>query len=255
SVVVLNRNLEKIKEIPTQSRNVGIKIWKDKLVFSLMDKDEIWVLQNHKPFSVIKKFKKIGKMPFDALLTAGIYVAGCFKSSHLAVVNLDTLKLRKIYLQNREKKPLFKIPHFGTWGVAEKVIYVPGTGVSKVYEVSLENFQILREIPLLGFPVFARLDPKQKYLVVNYSGNQEDYLSVIHLKSLKRRDWKSGERILHFGFARQGKVLILSSYYENLVKAFSFPEGKKLYSVPIPTPSGIFILEEQKKIEKKRKKG
>ena len=55
SVVVLDLDLNIKKVVETTSRNVGVKFWSHFLVFSLMDKDEIWVLDTKDDFKIIKK--------------------------------------------------------------------------------------------------------------------------------------------------------------------------------------------------------
>jgi len=49
-ITILTKDLEIKKEIFTNSRNVGIKPYKNLLTFSLMDKDEIWVLDADRDF-------------------------------------------------------------------------------------------------------------------------------------------------------------------------------------------------------------
>jgi protein NirF len=66
SVVLLDsKNMKIIKELQTSSRAVGIKSYKDKIIFSLIDKNQVCIynLKNGE----IKKINLDG-MPFDAFL-------------------------------------------------------------------------------------------------------------------------------------------------------------------------------------------
>jgi len=62
TVEILDRDLNPIQTIQTGSRNVGIKTYKNYLVFELMDDDQIWVMKDEntgkgKPrFILYKKF-------------------------------------------------------------------------------------------------------------------------------------------------------------------------------------------------------
>jgi len=85
TVEILSRDLKPIQSIKTGSRNVGIKLYKNYLIFECMDKDQIWVMKNKTPkakkphFVLYKKFKNVGQVPFDALIDKNLYVSGFFQ--------------------------------------------------------------------------------------------------------------------------------------------------------------------------------
>ncbi|MDQ7039068.1 MAG: NirF protein, partial [Aquificota bacterium] len=54
------------------------------------------------------------------------------------------------------------------------------------------------------------------------------------------RTEKLGRRVMHLRFARDGRHLYISSYYENRVKKVSVPDLEVLREFPVPTPSGVF---------------
>ena len=100
SVVVLNRNLDVVKTILTDSRNVGVKVFNNLLVFSLMDKNEIWVLDTAKDYSLVKKFENVGLLPFDALIHEGKYLVGFFNEPAIGFLDLNDFSYQKIELPN-----------------------------------------------------------------------------------------------------------------------------------------------------------
>ena len=53
SVVLLERDLNLVKTIKTDSRNVGIKAYSSGFVCALMDRDEVWIVEGEK----IKRLK------------------------------------------------------------------------------------------------------------------------------------------------------------------------------------------------------
>ena len=102
SVDILDRDLKPIKSFNTGSKNVGIKIYNDYLIFSQMDNDKITVLRDKNKgekipdFEIYKEFEDVGTMPFDAMIKDNNFITGFFQSEHFGVVDLDTMKYKKI---------------------------------------------------------------------------------------------------------------------------------------------------------------
>ena len=244
SVVVLDFDLNIKKVIETTSRNVGVKYWSHFLVFSLMDKDEIWVLDTKDDFKIIKKIQNIGKLPFDALIKDHIYLVGFFNEPSVGVLNLKDLSYKKITLTNSEKGTTYKVPHFGTWGVVDERAIVPIPSNKKLLVLDLNEIKPIHEIELNGIPVFATVSPDKTMVVVNYGGEREDFISVIDLKSFNiTTEFKAAQRVMHFRFSPDGRDLYLSSYFENKVHIYNTKNWKKIGSIAVGTPSGIFIQE------------
>ncbi|MFN7066060.1 MAG: cytochrome D1 domain-containing protein, partial [Aquificaceae bacterium] len=145
TVVVLDEELKVIKTFNTGSRNVGIKAHSLGFVFSLMDKDEIWVVRGEE----IKKYKGVGKMPFDALLYKDKYLVGFFGEPSLGLVDLRSDEYKKISIGG-QGETVFKIPHFGTWGVVGSLAYVPAVGERGLYLLNLDEIKIEGRIDLSG---------------------------------------------------------------------------------------------------------
>jgi len=241
NVVLLSEDLKELKKIRTGSKNVGIKSYRGLLVFSLMDRDEVWVVDCESA-KVVKRIRNVGSMPFDALLSRGRYIVGLFGENAVGVLDLEDFSYRKVRFGKKGKEVVFKVPHFGLWGVWKDRAYIPAVGERKIHVVDLKSFEYVGSIDLPGLPVFVSVSPDGKYLAVNYSGDSEDLISLIDRERMEVIETKRlGERILHLRFSPNGKFLYLSSYYENLVKKISVPELEVLEKVSVPTPSGVFL--------------
>lgn len=244
TVVVLDLDLRVIKTISTGSRNVGIKVWGDRAAFALMDKDEVWVVDAAKEFSVTKQIEKAGVMPFDALVNDKNYVVGFFNENKLGILNLDSLQWDTRSLGGEGGETVLKVPHFGTWGITSDTAFVPGVKERKLNLLALDTLKPAGVIDLPGLPVFAVVSPDKTLVAVNYSGDQENSVSVVDAKTRKiLGTWPVGRRIMHLRFSQDGGSLFVSSYFENKIKTLK-PEKTGVWSVAsdlnIDSPSGIF---------------
>lgn len=248
-VVILDGSLNKLKKIETNSRNVGIKSWERFLIFALMDKDEIWVLDSKENFEVHKIIKNAGGTPFDALMSENKYIVGLFNEGSVGMLDAKTMSYSKRDLRRGEGEAVFKIPHFGTWGVYKDYAFIPAVGERRLHIVDVNSFKHSGYIDLIGLPVFAAVSPDGRYIAVNYSGDKEDFLTVIDTKSKKvLNDIKAGKRIMHIRFSDDSRRLYLSSYFDNAVRVLDTNEWKVLKEITVPTPSGIFILQAVNKV-------
>ncbi len=242
-VTILTKNLDIYKTVETDSRNVGIKPYYPYLVFALMDKDQVWVLNAEKNFSVEKKIK-VGKMPFDALIDKNRYIVGFFKEKGVGIINLKNFSYKKVSFKTPEKEEVvFKIPHFGMWGIVEDKALIPAVGEKTAYVVDTKNMLVVKRIPLAGLPVFISVSPDKKIAVVNYSGDKDHLISVIDLKKMQVvKTFPAGKRVMHIRFSKDGKKLYVSSYFDNSLKIFDTENFKLLKEITVPNPSGIFIV-------------
>ena len=237
TVVVLDEELNVLREISTGSRNVGIKAYKTGFLFSLMDKDEVWWVKEEE----VLKFA-VGKMPFDALLFGDHYLVGFFKDEGIGLIDLKEKSYKSLKFKREGKEVVFKIPHFGTWGVFKDTAYVPAVGERKLYVVDLKEGKVLGEIALSGLPVFVAVSPEGKHIAVNFSGDKENFVALYDLGSEKLLgEVQAGKRIMHLRFSKDGKRLYLTSYFESKLKVFEVPTLKLLHEVDIPNPSGVFL--------------
>lgn len=242
SVVILDKNLEVVKTILTNSRNVGVKTYKNLMVFSLMDKNEIWVLDIKKNFEVVKKIENVGNLPFDALIQGKNYLVGFFNEPSIGFLDLEDFTYNRIEMKGSEPGIVYKVPHFGYWGLVNGLAFVPISSQKKILIIDLHTKKAVHEIGLPGEPVFAAVSPDKKQLVVNYSGAMENSLSVIDTdKKVLSKTFEAGRRVMHLRFSTSGEQLYVTSYFENELNFFNVSDWSKIKTMKVSTPSGIFL--------------
>ncbi len=250
SVDILSRDLKPLQKLKTDSRNVGIKIYKDYLVFSEMDKDTIAVYKDENKgkkaphFVLYKEFKDVGVMPFDALLDSNTYINGFFNSPWLGKLNLDTMEYKKIPLELGERQPVLKVPHFGFWSVSDSKVFIPAVGDNKVF-VFTPDFKFIKAIKTEGMPVFTALSPDKRYLAVTFSGKKFPVIQIIDTKTLKIvKRFEFDGKVLHVRWSKTKPYLYVSVNDSNKVAVIN-TDGwwLKREIFTIKKPSGIFIYD------------
>jgi len=254
SVDILDKNLNLIKKIQTNSRNVGIKTYKNYLVFAQMDNDTLSIYQDltnglKKPkFKLIKEFKNVGIIPFDAMIKKNKYIVGFFKSDYFGVIDLDTMSFKKIQIYLDNKKPVLKVPHFGFWSISKNKVFIPAVGDNKVLVYDL-NFNFIKNIEIEGLPVFTSLSPNQKYLAITHSGDKFPVIQIIDTRKLqviKRFHFKG--KVLHLRWSKQTPKLYVSINDTNCVAIIDSKTWKVVNQIKnIEKPSGIFLYEKKGK--------
>ena len=252
SVDILSRDLQPIQKIKTGSRNVGIKLYKNYLVFSEMDNDAIAVYENsakkgEKPyFKVVKRFENVGVMPFDAMIKGDKYINGFFSSPWFGVVDLDMMRFSKIALKLGDRKPVLKVPHFGFWSISDSNVFIPAVGDNKVF-VYTPDFQFVKAIKTEGLPVFTSLSPDKKYLAVTFSGKDFPTIQIVDTEKLAViKTVKFDGKVLHVRWSKERPYLYVSVNDTNKIAVINtdgFWLNKEIFQ--IQKPSGIFIYEER----------
>ena len=243
SLALVSTDLSEVKTIPFGSRVVGIKARGNLLVFSLMDSESIVVFDCRR-LKVVKVIERAGPLPFDALLSGKLYFVAFFGNGSFGLLDVETLAFRKLAAGKAKEVPL-KVPHLGLWGVDHSRAFIPAVGEERLYLMDLAKGEVLSFLKLPAKPVFAVLSPGKKLIAVSYSGDGEDYVSLVDAVGLRLlKTVRAGRRITHLRFSPDGKKLYISSYYENELKALSVPDLRILWRVKVPTPSGIFLYGE-----------
>jgi len=252
SVDILDRDLKPIKKIVTGSRNVGIKIYKNYLIFSQMDNDKITVLKDKNngkglpDFEIYKEFKNVGVMPFDAMIKNGKFIAGFFQSPWFGVVDLDKMTYKKIHILLGNRKPVLKVPHFGFWSISDGNVFIPAVGDNKVL-VYTPDFKFVKAIKTEGLPVFTSLSPDKKYLAVTFSGKKFPVIQIIDTKTLKIiKRFEFDGKVLHVRWRKEAPELYVSVNDSNkvaVIKTKGWWLKREIFQ--IKKPSGIFIYEEK----------
>jgi len=251
SVDILDRNLNPIKKIKTNSKNVGIKIYKNLLIFSQMDNDKISIYKDlnngkSKPnFKLFKEFKDVGKLPFDAMIQDNKYIVGFFISKYFGTINLDTMSYQKVKIFLDEKrKMVLKVPHFGFWSIGANKVFVPAVGDNKVLVYDM-NFKFIKNISTQGMPVFTSLSPNKKYLAVTFSGKDFPLIQIIDTKTLKIiKQFKFEGKVLHVRWSNEKPKLYVSVNDANLVSVIDTNLWFRARDIlNVKKPSGIFIFQ------------
>jgi protein NirF len=255
SVDILTRDLKPIDKIVTGSKNVGIKIYKDMLIFAQMDSDKVTVLKNvnaGKGLPNFQPFKEfgVGKMPFDAMIKDNTYIVGFFLSKSFGVIDLDEMKFTEIKVTAKDNKPVLKIPHFGFWSLSKDRTFIPAVGDNAVM-VYDTKFNFIKNIETQGLPVFTSLSPDKKYLAVTFSGKDFPTIEIIDTKTLKIMETFTFKgKVLHLRWSNIDEYLYVSvngqgdKRDQNKVNVINTKEWyleREIFN--IKHPSGIFIYQ------------
>ncbi len=249
SVDILTRDLKPIEKIKTGSKNVGIKIDGNKLIFAEMDKDKVAVYEDKNAGKGLPKFEKlkefdVGKMPFDAMIQGNTYIVGFFLTKGFGVIDLDKMTYKLIPVTAKENKPVLKVPHFGFWSLSRDKTFIPAVGDNKVM-VYDKQFHFIKNIDVQGLPVFTSLSPDQKYLAVTFSGKDFPTIQIIDTQSLNViKTFHFPGKVLHVRWSKLDPQLYVSVNGANQVSVIDtkgwFVE-RDIYQVK--RPSGIFIYQ------------
>jgi len=251
-VIVSNDTFKIVKTIEAdESKTVGlVDAPDDLLVVSLMDANEIWIIDAGDPdFPVIKKFKDVGDKPYDGLLTPDgrYYIAGLFHSPWVAMVDLwNPDKVIKAPLpvppDKKGAPPVLKIPHLEGWIKAEDGLFAPVIGGSGLALIDMETWRVKKFIDLLAYPVFAMARPDMRQIWANFvMGEYHDTVQVVDVKTLKViKTLRPGNKIFHMQFTPKGKAVYLSSNGDNKILIYDTKTFELIKEIPAQKPSGIF---------------
>ncbi len=252
SVDILSRDLKPIQKIKTGSKNVGIKIYNDMLIFAQMDSDKVSVYKKSGKdskikFKLLKEFS-VGKMPFDAMIQGKTYIVGFFLSKAFGVIDLDTMKYSQIKVTAEGNKPVLKVPHFGFWSLSDDKTFIPAVGDNRVL-VYDKKFNFTKSIKVQGLPVFTSLSPDNKFIAVTFSGKDFPTIQVIDTNSLKIvKTFTFKGKVLHVRWSKQYPDLYVSVNSTNtivVVDTRDWAIQREIFQVV--RPSGIFIFEYEDK--------
>jgi protein NirF len=254
SVDILDRNLKPIDKIETGSKNVGIKIYEDYLIFSQMDNDTISVFKNINAgkeklnFKLHKEFKDVGELPFDAMIKDEKYIVGFFTSKFFGVLDLKKMEYKKIDIfLDENRQMVLKVPHFGFWSIGGDKIFVPAVGDNKVL-VYDNDFKFIKNIKTQGLPVFTSLSPDKKYLAVTYSGKDFPTIQIVDTQTLEIiHTFNFDGKVLHLRWSETTPQLYVSVNDSNKIAVIHTKEwflNREIFNVK--KPSGIFLYEDGK---------
>lgn len=249
SVDILTRDLKPIDKIKTGSKNVGIKIYNDYLIFAQMDSDKVTVLKDENGGKELPKFKtfkefNVGQMPFDAMIQDHVYIVGFFLTKAFGVIDLDKMEYAQIEVTAKDNKPVLKVPHFGFWSLSKEKTFIPAVGDNKVM-VYDKAFKFIKNIEMQGLPVFTAISPDEKYLAVTFSGKDFPTIQIVDTQTLKIiQTFTFSGKVLHVRWSNVDDYLYVSVNDSNQVNVINTKEWfleREIFQVK--APSGIFIYD------------
>jgi protein NirF len=255
--------LELVANIPAiygdnkQSKTVGLVDAPGQLfVFGLYDAAQIWVVDMKNPAQpVITKFKDIGLLPYDGLITPDgrYYMAGLFGEDGLAMLDLWHLEngVRRVmdkYGKGKQKLPVYKMPHLEGWAMAGDKMLVPAVGQHEVLVMN-NKWQLLKAIPVHGQPIFVMARPDHRQMWVNFAHPRNDTIQVIDTETLEIiKTLKPGKAVLHMEFSPRGEHVWMSVRDENRIDVVDTETFEVVKSIKADKPSGIFFTNRAHKI-------
>ena len=253
SVDILTRDLKPIDKIVTGSKNVGIKIYKDMIIFAQMDNDKVTILKDENSGKGLPKFKifkefKVDEMPFDVMIKNNTYIVGFFLTKAFGVIDLDKMEFSQIKVTAKDSKPVLKVPHFGFWSLSDSKTFIPAVGDNAVM-VYDSKFNFIKNIETKGLPVFTALSPDKKYLAVTFSGKDFPTVQIVDTNSLEIiKTFTFMAKVLHVRWSNVDDSLYVSVNGQtkerdhnkvNVVNTKEWFLQREIYQVK--HPSGIFI--------------
>ncbi|RDH85660.1 MAG: protein nirF [endosymbiont of Galathealinum brachiosum] len=256
-------SLELVADIPAiyaegkQSKTVGLIDAPGQIfAFGLYDAGEIWVVDMKDIKSpVITKFKDVGSLPYDGLVTPDgrYYIAGLFGEDGLAMLDLWHLekgvtRIMNHYGKGKTKLPVYKMPHLEGWAKAGDKILLPAVGQHEVLVMD-QNWKQVKAIPVHGQPIFVMSRPDHKQMWVNFAHPRNDTIQVIDTETLKIiKTLKPGKAVLHMEFSPRGEHVWMSVRDENRVDVVDTETFEVVKSLKADKPSGIFFTNRAHKI-------
>ena len=228
-----------------------------KFVFSLYDAGEIWMADMHDPARpIITKFKDIGRLPYDGLLTPDgrYYLAGLFGEDGMALLDLwhpdkGVKRVLAKYGKGDRKLPVYKMPHLEGWASAGNKLYVPAIGHHEVLVIDKNTWKQVKRIPVHGQPVFVMARPDNRQIWINFAHPRNDTVQVLDVESLKIiKTLKPGKAVLHMEFTPRGEQVWVSVRDADRVDVYDTRTFEKVQSLPMTKPSGIFLTVRSGKI-------
>ncbi|WP_089727954.1 cytochrome D1 domain-containing protein [Candidatus Thiosymbion oneisti] len=222
----------------------------NRFVFSLWDGNEIWVVDLTDPARIdIRKFKDIGRNPYDALISPDgrYYIAGLFGEDGLALLDLwhPEAGVRRIlpdYGKGEQKLPVYKMPHLEGWAVAGQRAFIPAVGRHQVLVIDMDDWREVARIPVKGQPVFVMARPDGRQVWVNFAFPDNRHIQVFDTETLKQlHAFEPGPAVLHMEFEPRGEEVWISVRDADRVDVYDTTTFARSASLPADKPSGIFL--------------
>ncbi|WP_223146637.1 cytochrome D1 domain-containing protein [Methylomonas albis] len=257
--------LEQLAEIPASygeenklSKVVGlVDAPGQHFVCSLFEANEIWLIDAKNPREPsVKKFKDIGKQPYDALLSPDghYYAAGLFGEKGLALLDLwqpekGVEPILEDYGKDDEQLPVYKMPHLEGWTMAGDWLFVPAIGQHEVLVIDKRDWALVKRIPVAGQPVFVSGRPDGRQMWVNFAFPDNQTVQVIDVKDFNIiKTLQPGKAVLHMEFSPRGEAVWLAVRDEDSVMVYDTETFAETARLPAYKPSGVFFSDRANRI-------
>ncbi|PPD33072.1 MAG: protein nirF [Methylomonas sp.] len=257
--------LEQLADIPAMygdenklSKVVGlVDAPGQRFVCSLFEGNEIWLIDAKNPRQpIVKKFKDIGKQPYDALLSADghYYAAGLFGEKGLALLDLwepekGVEHILEDYGKDDEQLPVYKMPHLEGWTMASDWLFVPAMGQHEVLVIDKRDWELVKRIPVAGQPVFVSGRPDGRQIWVNFAFPDNQTVQVIDVKDFNVvKTLQPGKAVLHMEFSPRGESVWLAVRDEDRLMIYDTETFLETGRLPAQKPSGIFFSDRANRI-------
>jgi protein NirF len=228
-----------------------------RFVCSLFEANEIWLIDAKNPRQpIVKKFKDIGKQPYDALLSADghYYAAGLFGEKGLALLDLwqpekGVEHILEDYGKDDEQLPVYKMPHLEGWTMAGDWLFVPAIGQHEVLVIDRHDWELVKRIPVAGQPVFVSGRPDGRQIWVNFAFPDNQTVQVIDVKDFNVvKTLQPGKAVLHMEFSPRGESVWLAVRDEDRLMIYDTENFLETGRLPAQKPSGIFFSDRANRI-------
>ena len=257
------QSLELISEVPAEyapgqrAKVVGLAdLPNQQFAYSLFEAGEIWLTDLSDPSHPQTRRFAAGLQPYDAMVTPDgrYYIAGLFGEDALAMLDLwnPEAGVRKIlegYGRGESTLPVYKMPHLRGWSMAGQDLFLPAIGRHEVLVASTLNWQEKTRIPVQGQPVFVMAQPDGRQIWVNFAFPDNDKVQVIDVSTLQvTQTLGVGKAVLHMEFTPRGEAVWISARDDNRVSVYDTRTFKRLKSLDIQQPSGVFFTHRSSRI-------
>ena len=220
-----------------------------RFVFTLYDAGEIWIADLSGEAPRLTKFRDIGALPYDALITGDgrHYIAGLFGEDGLVHLDLwaERPAPRRIldgYGRGETKLPVYKMPHLEGWARAGDRLLLPAVGRHELLALDATRFEEVGRIPVHGQPIFAVARPDGRQAWVNFAHPRNDTVQIVDVPSLEVvHELKPGPAVLHMEFTPRGHEVWVSVRDADRVDVYDTKSFEKRAELALRKPSGIFL--------------
>ncbi|MHC3915175.1 cytochrome D1 domain-containing protein [Alcaligenes nematophilus] len=245
-----------ISEVPSyyapnkRAKVVGLAdLPNQQFAYSLFEAGEIWLTDLSDPSRPTTRRFAAGRQPYDAMVTPDgrYYIAGLFGEDALAMLDLwnpenGVQKILQGYGRGETALPVYKMPHLRGWSLAGQDLFLPAIGRHEVLVASTVNWQEKTRIPVHGQPVFVMAQPDGRQVWVNFAFPDNDKVQVIDVATLEVvQTLDVGKAVLHMEFTPRGEAVWISARDDNKVNVYDTHNFKRLDSLDIQHPSGVFF--------------